>query len=77
MGNYSSSWTSHLPQDSPGEHEDVALSPEDDRLEAMELTVCDFPSEVWASVIAFLPFREKVNSVVIIIIIKVHCCDHE
>ena len=69
MGNYSSSWTSPHYQDTAGEVSDVSLGGEEETLEARqtrEFTVCDLPSEVWACVIAFLPFREKVNNIVVI-----------
>ena len=64
MGNYSSSWTSPNSQDSAGELSDVSLAGEEESMEASlarEFTLTDFPSEVWACVIAFLPFREKVE----------------
>ena len=67
MGNYSSSWSSQQFQDSAGELSDVSLSTEEETMEARKLTVRDLPSEVWACVIAFLPFREKVSSILEII----------
>ena len=36
-------------------------------MEARDLTLNDLPSEVWACVIAFLPFREKVKNILEII----------
>ena len=36
-------------------------------MEAFALT--DLPSEVWACVVAFLPFREKVNHILVIILL--------
>ena len=67
MGNYSSSWSSQQFQDSAGELSDVSLSTEEETMEARDLTLNDLPSEVWACVIAFLPFREKVNIILEII----------
>ena len=73
MGNYSSSWSSPHYQDSAGELSGVSLSGEEETVEVMasQLTVNDFPSEVWACVIAFLPFREKVNNILVIILVKI------
>ena len=67
MGNYSSSWSSLQLQDSAEELSDVSLSQEEETMEAFALT--DLPSEVWACVVAFLPFREKVNHILVIILL--------
>ena len=67
MGNYSSSWSSLQLQDSAGELSDVSLSQEEETMEAFALT--DLPSEVSACVVAFLPFREKVNHILVIILL--------
>ena len=75
MGNYTSTWTQprYLPGPCPaspspsqyldiaGEQSEVLTSTDEECPEMREVKLRELPSEVWADVIAFLSFQEKVK----------------